>query len=123
WRPVIVDTLVLSVFNLKVIGLEEFVSGEISTEDLEDEDGKDPLENGKDQREAMQDSPPVLPVKLTEDGFRKFITQFERKMNQKVAFHLTGQQSTYRDCIREQIRHFARYVRGEEDSYKPTPVR
>lgn len=122
WRAVIVDTLVLSVFNLKVIGLEEFVSGEIPGEELEEE-GKDPLENADEQKEGPQDAPPPLPVKLTDDGFRKFITQYERKMNQKVTFHLTNQQFTYRDCIREQIRHFARYVRGEERSYQPMPLR
>jgi CRISPR-associated protein Cas1 len=123
WRPVIVDTLVLSVFNLKAVGIEDFVFGEIPEEDLEEEGEQDPLEDGEDVEAAPQGSSSALPVRLTDAGFRKFITQFERKMNQKVAFHLTGQQFTYRDCIREQIRHFARYVRGEEKTYQPIPLR
>lgn len=116
WRPVIVDALVLSVFNLKALGLNDFVQAELQQEDLE-EDG-DPLvgeEGAGEEAERRQ----VLPVKLTDGGFRKFLAQFERKMAQKVRFHLSGQQLSYRDCIREQVRHFARYVRGEEEPYQP----
>nr|HID58696.1 CRISPR-associated endonuclease Cas1 [Desulfobacterales bacterium] len=93
WRSVIVDSLVLGVFNLKSLTLDDFTRG--------------------------QD----LPVKLTDTGFRKFIIQFERKLNQKITHHLTGQQLSYRDCIREQVRHFARVIRGEEDRYQPMILR
>jgi len=111
WRPLIVDTLVLSIFNLKVLTRDDFTISKDPAEILEEDDS-----NG-----AMP--PDLLPVKLTEDGMRKFITQFERKMMQKVKHHLTGQHFTYRDCIREQLRHFARHVRGEEPAYQPMPLR
>ena len=52
-----------------------------------------------------------------------FVVQFERKMNQKIKHGLTGQQLSYRDCIREQVRHFARVVRGEDQNYRPMAVR
>jgi len=111
WRPLIVDTLVLSIFNLKVLTTDDFAIS------------KDPVEMLEE--DATDESIPsdLLPVKLTDDGMRKFITQFERKMGQKVKHHLTGQHFTYRDCIREQIRHFARYLRGEEPAYQPMPLR
>ncbi len=53
----------------------------------------------------------------------KFITQYERKMGQKVQYHLTEEHYTYRDCIREQVRHFARYLKGEEAEYQSMPLR
>ncbi len=99
WRPVIVDSLVLGLFNLKTLTLNDFVLSK-----------------------ALSDSD-LAPVKLTDDGMRKFITQYERKMAQKVKHHLTGQQLSYRDCIREQVRHFARYIRGEEEAYQPMTLR
>ena len=107
WRPVIIDTLVLSLLNLKVIGTNDFhFSGSRAHRDQgEQEDGSD------------------LPVRLTSDGMRKFITQYERKMIQKVKHHITGTHLQYRDCIREQIRHFARYVRGDDPSYQPISFR
>ncbi len=107
WRPVIVDTLVLSLFNLKTLTGEDFTFEEKPPDDQEQADEYD------------TDLPHALPVKLTDSGMRKFITQFERKMAQKVAHHLTGQQLCYRDCIREQVRRYARYIRGEEASYQP----
>jgi CRISPR-associated protein Cas1 len=119
WRPLLIDTLAQSVFNLKVLTVEDFVRG---TPDEEDEDRDLLAENGANEADTIVE-PPVLPVKLTDGGFRKFLSQFERKMNEKVRYHLTGQQLTYRDCIREQVYHFARYVKGEDQAYQPMPSR
>lgn len=133
WRPTIVDTLVLSVFNLKALTPTDFeerpwVESEI---DEEKEMGKESLtdkEEDKGNDEEITDVPErdgkkKISMMLTETGFRKFITQYERKMNQKIQYHLTGDQMTYRDCIREQVRHFARYLKGEERDYQPMPLR
>jgi CRISPR-associated protein Cas1 len=119
WRPIIVDSLVLSVFNLKALTLDDFRSGEVRQEDLEETVG-DEFE-GEDEKSSEADE--ELPVRLTDAGFRKFLAQFERKISQKASFHLTGQHFTYRDCITEQVRHFARYVRGEQERYQPMPMR
>jgi CRISP-associated protein Cas1 len=119
WRPILIDSLVQSIFNLKVLTAEDFVR----TTPAEEAEDRDLLaDDGSDQASASMEQP-ALPVKLTDDGFRKFLSQFERKMNEKIRFHLTGQQFTYRDCIREQVRHFARYVRGEDEAYQPMPSR
>ena len=121
WRPLVVDTLVLSVFNLKSLTLEDFVK----TGEIEHDSGRDVFEDegvseSADRTEGTDGKGDVtLPVKLTDAGFRKFIVQFERKMHQKIKHHLTQQQLSYRDCIREQVRHFARVVRGEEKRYQP----
>ena len=60
-----------------------------------------------------------LKSRLCDAGFKKFLAQFERKMADKVRYHLSGQQLSYRDCIREQVRHFARVIRGEDQVYQP----
>ncbi|RLA87450.1 MAG: CRISPR-associated endonuclease Cas1 [Deltaproteobacteria bacterium] len=122
WRPIIIDTLVLSVFNLKTITREDFViAANLDPEcDAEDFDSGDP--DDIDPQSPPEAKAP-LPVRLTDAGFRKFITQFERKMQQKIKYHLSNQQLTHRDCLREQVRHFARYVRGEADRYQPLLLR
>lgn len=122
WRPVIVDSLVLSAFNLKVITRDDFVLSPRT--DDEGPGSADPLEAEEVETvESEAKAPGALPVKLTDAGFRKFIAQFERKMGEKVRFHLTDQHFSYRDCIREQVRHFARVVRGEETGYRSMPWR
>ncbi len=113
WRPIIVDTLVLSVFNLKALAPSDFEERKAMSLEKEDE-----TTGVSDSTE--KDTPAIL---LTEAGFRKFITQYERKMGQKVQYHLTEEHLTYRDCIREQVRHFARYLKGEEAEYQPMPLR
>lgn len=121
WRPVIIDTLVLSVINLKVLALEDFTFMACGDGDVED------LENDKKENNYPQNDHDAeeikIPVRLTDAGFRKFIIQFERKMSQKVQYHLKNQNLSYRDCIREQIYHFARYVKGEEKEYIPITLK
>lgn len=106
WRPVIVDTLVLSLLNLKTLTREDFMVSEALPDPPACDD------------DVLLDPHP-MPVKLTDGGMRKFLAQYERKMAQKVRHPLTGQNLSYRDCIREQVRHFARYMRGEEEAYQP----
>ncbi|PIX24351.1 MAG: CRISPR-associated endonuclease Cas1 [Deltaproteobacteria bacterium CG_4_8_14_3_um_filter_45_9] len=117
WRPIIVDTLVLSVFNLKALTPSDFEERKpvlAETGSMREEELAESSESAGEGKSA---------ILLTEAGFRKFIAQYERKMGQKVQYHLTGDQISYRDCIREQVRHFARYLKGEEIEYQPMPLR
>ncbi len=120
WRPVIIDTLVLSVINLKVLTIEDF-EFESYAEDAEL--GTTSPEETDDTDKTESDAEVKLPVKLTDAGFRKFISQFERKMSQKVQYHLREQNLSYRDCIREQVYHFSRYIKGEDENYSPMPLK
>jgi len=128
WRPIIVDTLVLSVFNLKVLTPSDFEERPVVEESEPDEKGERSKSEDRGEGEgevgsAAQAEGKKVSIVLTEAGFRKFITQYERKMSEKVQYHLTKEQMTYRDSIREQVRHFARYLKGEEDDYKPMLLR
>ena len=121
WRPVIIDTLVLSVINLKVLTVQDF---EFETIEEDAEINAESAEEANEAEGHVQDDPGVkLPVKLTDSGFRKFISQFERKMSQKVQYHLKDQNLSCRDCIREQVYHFSRYIRGEDNNYFPMPLK
>lgn len=104
WRPIIVDSLVMSVLNLKVL----------TPSDFEERGATEEEESG-----IAENIPLKPPVVLTDHGFRKFLTQYERKMGERVLHHLTKEHHTYRDCIREQVRHFARYLKGEDGEYQP----
>lgn len=117
WRPIIVDTLVLSIFNLKTLSISDFeIIEEVIKEDEDDEVNTD-----LDKKFLPQEK--VKRTILNEAGFRKFITQYERKMTQKVQYHLSDEQLTYRDCIQEQVRHFSRYLKGEGEQYHPMPLK
>ncbi len=122
WRPIIVDTLVLSVFNLKSLTPSDFEERVTSAEEEASSERIGSKNQEIEESTEFKDGrkPAIL---LTDTGFRKFITQYERKMSQKVQYHLTGEQLTYRDCIREQVRHFAKYLKGEELEYYPMPLR
>lgn len=115
WRPVIADNLVTSVINLKAITPADFVIESNVTEG----GPSDPQDQSVEGDVPDAGGASGLPVRLTDVGFRKFLTQFERKMSEKVRHPGTGQQLSYRDCITEQVRHLARYVRGEEEAYQP----
>ncbi len=120
WRTIIVDTLVLSVFNLKALTPADFEERAMVSSDETDFRGIQVEELAKSPNSTNYTKPAVL---LTDAGFRKFIAQYERKMGQRVQYHLTGDQLSYRDCIREQVRHFARYLKREEAEYQPMPLR
>ncbi len=105
WRTPLIDTLVLSLFNLNVLNEKDFC---ISFEDEDD---------------AFEEESEKTPVRLTDEGMRKFIAQYERKIRQKIRHHITGTSLSYRDCIREQIRHFARYIKGEDPEYRPILIK
>lgn len=118
WRSVLVDSLVLSLINLKVLDPDDFV--EVSTDDLITEDRD--LITDVDKSDPNESVSPK-PVRLTEPALKKFLNQYEKKMLQTTKHHLLGKTLTYRECIREQIRHFARYIKGEDEVYIPFTIR
>ena len=103
WRPVIIDTLVLSVFNLGVLTGRDFTT--------------------RPHQDGDQVDTNVPGTYLTDAGWRKYIGQFERRMSTEVTFHLNDQHLSYRDAIRQQVRHFANYVQRDVDIYRPMPLR
>lgn len=122
WRSVIIDTLVLSIINLKVLTKDDFTVKTITDKEPAADINEDRSENESSAGNTSEDSN-ALPVVLTDGGFRKYITQFERKMSQQIQYPLNGQTLTYRDCIKEQVYHFARYIKGEDKEYIPIALK
>lgn len=60
---------------------------------------------------------------LTDQARRRFIEQFERRMNLLV-LHPTAQvRTTWRGCIDIQVGHYIQLLRGEVESYVPIEIR
>jgi CRISPR-associated protein Cas1 len=117
WRPILIDALVLSLINLKILDEMDFEVSLPADEDEEEAGAHDKEGESRDPCETE------LPVKLSEGGLKKFLVQYEKKMNSTVRHHLSGKHITYRDCIAEQIRHFARYLKNEDERYIPFTIR
>ncbi|MDD3553726.1 MAG: CRISPR-associated endonuclease Cas1 [Deltaproteobacteria bacterium] len=101
WRPALIDSFVSSMINLNVIKSDDFQKGEIINQDDTDD---------HNTSEAIY---------LTSTGFRKFIGQYERRINEKATYHLDGMERTYRDIILCQVRHFVQYIKGDVKEYMP----
>lgn len=60
---------------------------------------------------------------LTNAARRKYVAQFEERMNTLVQHPGAGIQTTWRGCIDVQIGHLIRVLRGEVENYAPMNFR
>lgn len=60
---------------------------------------------------------------LTESARKTFIKHFEDKMNSKITHPHTGISGNYRKCIDLQVQEMLRYIKGEQDIYRPMVTR
>ena len=95
FRPVIVDTLVLSLLRQRVLEPEDFM----------------PAENAGSK------------VIMTDDTRRFFIARYEERLGVRVRHPALEKQLTYRQCIERQAEHLARCIMGREDGYSPLLIR
>jgi CRISPR-associated protein Cas1 len=93
FRAPIVDRVVLSVLN----------AGTLTPDDFETTD--------------------ELGCRLTKEGMRRFLTEYERKMNAPVRHSISGIEHTWRGCIHAQARHYRSWLRGEVPHYRPVRIR
>lgn len=92
FRPLIVDLLVLKLINKGIIKLRDFHFAD--EEDLQDDD--------------------VYPVRLTHEGIKKFIINYEKQLDTVVVYPGNGHKLTYRQIILEQARKLVRHLKEEE---------
>lgn len=104
FRPVLVDSLVLQVINKRIIRSTDFYRPE----------EREPAAFDFAETEPHN---PELPIILTHTGLKKFITQFEARINQRVLYEPKGQQLSYRDICLEQVRSLLVRHLKEEDKY------
>lgn len=144
FRPIIVDTLVLSLFNLKILQQTDFrievpaVSGKpaesagIGTPDVcADPIGMitmtDDASANFDLPEQRVDAAPEAavqptgkyPVRLQPDALERVIAAFEKKLTASFFYPPVERQITYGDAIIYQAAHYRKVIEGEVDLYQP----
>ena len=90
FRPLVVDAMVLSTLNRKVLTLEDF--------------SEEPLSHA---------------VSLTDEGRRTFLRLYEQKKQSKFKHPVMGRQCTYQEAFEIQGRLLAKYLMDETESYPP----
>lgn len=105
FRPVLIDSLILRIINRRTITSRDFFK----------QDEVEPPPPGVELESPGKEDYPIL---LSHVGLKKFITQYEARLREKI-FHLpTERRLEFREVVTEQARLLARHVRGEE-SYRP----
>lgn len=109
FRAPVVDVAVLRAVNSRAITPADFVTSqdeEASIEDLWEVDENNAT--GPSRRPLV-----FLPV-----GARKWVSELERRLHERVTDEATGNRYTYRQLLREHVYRLARHIRGE-DHYQP----
>lgn len=111
FRPVIVDSLVLSLVNHGQIGLRDFQARR-----QEDADEEDAAPQSAETQNAR-------PIYLTDEGRKKFLTGYSQRVNDLAAAPAAGQRTTFRRMFQLQSQAMARVILGEAGSYQPLMMR
>jgi CRISP-associated protein Cas1 len=90
FRPLVVDAVVLSALNRRVLTPDDFV--------------KEPLSGA---------------VSLGKEGLRAFLRLYEQKKQSKFKHPVLGTQCTYQEVFEIQTRLLAKYLMGETQKYPP----
>ncbi len=140
FRTIIVETLTLSLFNLKILTSGDFYlyqpKGKTDAENFLGEPDilKDPIaqmetvptphefpdeisENEGDTVDWKKEK--VYPVRLKEEALKKLLHQFERKMKTRFYYEPLGRPIDYQKAIYEQAKQYARLIKGDIEEYKP----
>lgn len=110
FRPVLVDALVLQLVNKRIIKPTDFFRPEEREPAAFDFAEPDPVREG-------------YPILLGHEGLKKFVTFFERRLNQKVFYLPRAERLSYRGVLLAQVRQFIRTLEDEEAPYQPFLVR
>lgn len=90
FRPLVVDAVVLSAINKKLLLPTDFTT--------------EPLSGA---------------VSLTKEGLRTFLRLYEQKKQSKFKHPVMGRQCTYQEAFEIQARLLAKFLMGETDKYPP----
>jgi len=120
YRTSICDTLTCALFNLGILKPVDF-----QRKVFNEEDDEYPLEqDGIEQVDkTIETSEKVEGVLLTKEGLQKAAYQFEEKLKTLILYPPLGKQLSYEQVMIEQIRHFKRFVSGDEMEYKPFVIK
>lgn len=146
FRAMLADTLTIALFNLRVLGRDDFESPapqppeeEMSTEDVTEQavlrdhigamtphaDAPDisVLAGMQMDENPAGHIPGKAPVLLRHDAFKRVLTIFAKKMETEFHHPVAERQMTYNDALVFQARQYRRLVEGETDAYIPLTLR
>ena len=142
FRTIVVETLTLSLFNLKILTNGDFYlykpkkgeeeAGFVGEPDIL----KDPIAQMETIPGAVGDAvgevfydtheeeidwkkEKVYPVRLKEEALKKLLHQFERKMKTRFYYEPLGRPIDYQKAVYEQAKQYAKLIKGEIGEYKP----
>jgi len=90
FRPLVVDAMVLSAINLRMLTLNDFTTEPLSQV-----------------------------VRLSQDGRREFLKLYEKKKQSEFKHPVLGRKCTYQEAFEIQARLLAKYLMGEIEKYPP----
>lgn len=141
FRPVIVDTLVFALFNMRILKKEEdFIVGEENDTEEQAEDEEQKLScQARESGNELFDTPvqrmeerftmtPLAasgrkPVLLHKEAMSKVITQFERKLAANLTYEPEDRRMSYADVMVRQARQYRRCIEGSQGEYSPLILR
>ncbi|MFY9113123.1 MAG: CRISPR-associated endonuclease Cas1 [Desulfomonilia bacterium] len=144
FRPIIADSLAYSLFNLKILGRDDFIvekpvsSSEPKSQDMQEimeEVTKDPigLISSTECEPSVFDLPEQriensspegqitgkYPVKLKDEAFHRVIDAFEKKLTTEFYYPPAERRLTYGEVLIYQAGHLRKVIEDEIDTYQP----
>jgi len=143
FRSIIVDTLTISLFNLKILQTDDFQIKKLDKKvdkknDIQPEFpdvSKDPIgmismKNSDadcfDMPEQQIDTLPWInqssggyPVRLKGNAFQRVLDAFEKKLSTRFYYPPAACELSYGDAIIYQARHYRKIIEGEIEQYQP----
>ncbi len=134
FRPILVDTLVFALFNLKILKkeddfkvikeeeLEEEINEEVelSTEEPENELFDVPVQRIEEKFTMPSEGVTGrLPVQLTGEAMKKVIVQFERKLATTFLYEPLERKIPWSEAVVYQAKLYRKYVEGSLNYYQP----
>ncbi|MBM9520563.1 CRISPR-associated endonuclease Cas1 [Desulforhopalus vacuolatus] len=133
FRPILVDTLVLALFNMNILKDDDFRI--VKEEELEEEVVEDIEVSTGEQENELFDAPVQrieevfsmsgegeagkLPVQLHSDAMKKTIIQWERKLATTFLYSPEERKIPWSEAMVCQARQYRRFVEGSQSSYQP----
>ncbi|MCP4424262.1 MAG: CRISPR-associated endonuclease Cas1, partial [Chloroflexi bacterium] len=101
FRPIIVDSIVLTAINRPLFGLRDFERGKAR------------------QRENGQ----VYPILLQAEARNRFIKLYETRVNEQIYYPFNEERTTYKRVFQLQAYQMAQVILGEKEGYEPLVVK
>lgn len=121
FRPIIVDSIVLTAINRPFFSLDDFEVGQPWKR--EDDDLDEPHSSNPAPAERGQNAEPVRPIYLKEAARKRFISLYESRVNEQIYYRSANEQTSYRRIFELQAYAMSRVILGESGQYAPFTVR